>query len=38
MTALADALTPFTLIYELASLTLGRLRDRLNHSIKRCPS
>jgi hypothetical protein len=38
MSALADVLTPFTLIYELASLTLDRLRDRRNVFLKRCPS
>lgn len=38
MSALADALTPFTLIYELASLTLDRLRHRFNHSAQRCPT
>lgn len=38
MSALDEVLTPFTLIYELASLTLARLRHRLNHSVQRCPS
>ena len=38
MSALADALTPFTLICELASLALDRLRDRFKHSMKRCPT
>ena len=38
MTALDEFLTPFTLIYELASLTLDRFRHRLNHSVQRCAS
>jgi hypothetical protein len=38
MSALDEFLTPFTLIYELASLTLERLLHRLNHSVERCPS
>lgn len=38
MSALDDALTPFALIYELASLALGRLRHRLNHTAPRCPT
>ncbi len=38
MSPLEEALMPFVLIYELASLTLCRLRYRLNHSAQRCPS
>jgi hypothetical protein len=38
MSRLDEVLTPFTLIYELASLTLERLRHRLNHSVQRCTS
>jgi|GEM_PF-2811297 hypothetical protein len=38
MTALDDVLTPFAMIYEVASLTLGRIWDRLNHSAQRYPS
>jgi len=38
MSALDEILTPFALIYELASLTLCRLRHRLNHANQRCPS
>ncbi|HKX08491.1 MAG TPA: hypothetical protein VJN67_09875 [Stellaceae bacterium] len=35
---LAEVLVPFAVIYELASLALARLRDRLNHAHRRCPS
>ena len=38
MSTLDEALVPFALIYELASLTLGRLRHRLWHAARRCPS
>jgi hypothetical protein len=38
MSALDEALVPFAVIYELASLTLGRLRHRLIHGTRRCPS
>jgi len=38
MTALGEFLTPFAIVYELASLTLARLRHRFNHSSQRCPS
>ena len=32
ITALGEFLTPFTIVYELASVTLARLRHRFNHS------
>lgn len=38
MSTLDEALVPFTVIYELASLTLERLRHRLTHAARRCPS
>ena len=39
MSALVDeALMPFAVIYELASMTLGRLRHRLIHINRRCLS
>ena len=38
MSALDEALMPFAMIYELASLTLARLRHRLIHANCRCPS
>ena len=38
MTALGEFLTPFAIVYELASLTRARLRHRFNHSSQRCPS
>ena len=38
MSALDEVLVPFAVIYELASLTLGRLRHRLTHGARRCPS
>jgi len=38
MTALGEFLTPFAIVYELASLTLARHRHRFNHSSQRCSS
>lgn len=38
MSALDDMLMPFAMIYELASLTLGRLRHRLAPCTQRYPS
>ena len=38
MTALGEFLTPFAIVYELASLTLARHRHRFNHSSHRCSS
>jgi hypothetical protein len=37
MTALQEYLMPFAVIYELASLAVEWLRQRLNHSCQRCP-
>jgi hypothetical protein len=36
MSALDDYLMPFAMIYELASLTLDRLRHRHTHFWQRC--
>ena len=38
MTALGEFLTPFAIVYELASLTLACHRHRFNHSLRRHPS
>lgn len=38
MSVLNEVLVPFAVIYELASLALGRLRHRLTHAACRCPS